>query len=124
MRFGCSLTIVTDQGTHFINDAIRYLTNHFILRHTSYIVYYPQGNELVEFTNKVFGSLLTKWLMKIKMLRISTCPQSYFHIEPPIKLELVIPPFNWYMSYIHYYLLNIYYHLDLMTIHIHNLLEY
>jgi hypothetical protein len=33
-----------DQGTHFINDAIRYLINHFILRHPNSIVYYPQGN--------------------------------------------------------------------------------
>jgi hypothetical protein len=60
MRFGCPLTIVTNQGTHFINDAIRYLTNHFILRHANSIVYYPQGNGQVEFINKVFGSLLTK----------------------------------------------------------------
>jgi uncharacterized membrane protein YvlD (DUF360 family) len=35
MRFGCPLTIVTNQSTHFINDVIRYLTNHFIFRHTS-----------------------------------------------------------------------------------------
>ncbi len=40
-RFGCPLTIVTNQGTHFINDAIKYLTDHFILRHTSSIIYYP-----------------------------------------------------------------------------------
>ncbi len=60
MRFGCPLTIVTNQGTHFINDAIRYLTNHFILKHTSSTIYYPQGNGQVEFTNKVFGTLLTK----------------------------------------------------------------
>jgi len=43
-RLGCPLTIVTDQGTHFINDAIKYLTDHFILKHTNCIVYYPQGN--------------------------------------------------------------------------------
>jgi hypothetical protein len=43
-RFGCPLTIVTDQSTHFINDEIRYLTDHSILRHTNSIVYYPQGN--------------------------------------------------------------------------------
>ncbi len=30
MRFGCPLTIVTNQGTHFINVVIRYLTDHFI----------------------------------------------------------------------------------------------
>jgi hypothetical protein len=39
--FGYPLIIVIDQGTHFINDVICCLTNHFILRHTSSIVYYP-----------------------------------------------------------------------------------
>ncbi len=34
-QFGCPLTTVTYQGTHFINDVTGYLTNHFILRHTS-----------------------------------------------------------------------------------------
>jgi len=51
---------VIDQGTHFINNVICYLINHFILRHTSSTIYYPQGNEHVEFTNKDFGTLLTK----------------------------------------------------------------
>jgi hypothetical protein len=50
---------VTNQGTHFINDAIN-LINHFIFKHTNYIVYYPQGNGYVESTNKVFGTLLIK----------------------------------------------------------------
>jgi hypothetical protein len=58
--FGCPLIIVIDQGTHFINDAIRYLINHFILKHTSYTIYYSQGNGEVEFTNKDFGTLLIK----------------------------------------------------------------
>jgi len=29
IRFGCPLIIVTNQGVHFINDAIKYLTDHF-----------------------------------------------------------------------------------------------
>jgi hypothetical protein len=59
--FGCPFTIITNQGTLFINDAICYLTsNHFILRHTNFTRYYPQGNGQVESTNKVFGTLLTK----------------------------------------------------------------
>ncbi len=61
-RVGCPLTIRIcsyinfgfKQGTHFINDAIRYFTNHFILKHTSFIVYYPQGNGQLKYTNKVF----------------------------------------------------------------------
>jgi hypothetical protein len=44
MRFRCLLTIVIDQGTHFINDVIRYLTNHFICKQTSFVIYYPQGS--------------------------------------------------------------------------------
>ncbi len=43
-RFGCPLTIVTNQGVHFINDAIKYLTNHFLMKHENFTTYYPQGN--------------------------------------------------------------------------------
>jgi hypothetical protein len=62
-RFGCLLTIMTNQGTHFINDVIRCLTNHFILKHTNFTIYYPQGNGQVESLNKVFGTLLTKMVI-------------------------------------------------------------
>jgi hypothetical protein len=44
IKFGCPLIIMIDQGTHFINDAIKYLTNHFIFRHMSSSMYYSQGN--------------------------------------------------------------------------------
>ncbi len=43
-QLGCPLTIVTYQGTHFISNVIHYLNDHFILKHISFIVYYPQGN--------------------------------------------------------------------------------
>jgi len=59
-QFGCPLTIITDQGTHFIDNYIIYLTDHFMLKHTSSTIYYPQGNGQVESTNKVFDTLLTK----------------------------------------------------------------
>jgi hypothetical protein len=52
-KFGCLLTIVTDQVIHFINDAIRFLINHFILRHTNSSVYYPQGNGQIESINQI-----------------------------------------------------------------------
>jgi hypothetical protein len=42
--FGCPLTIVINQSKHFINDVTKYLIDHFILKHTISIVYYPQGN--------------------------------------------------------------------------------
>jgi hypothetical protein len=40
-RFGCPLTIIIDQGVHFINDAIKYLTNHFLMKHVSFTTHYP-----------------------------------------------------------------------------------
>jgi hypothetical protein len=43
-KFGCPLTIVTDQSTRFMNDVIKYLIDHFILKHINYTIYYPQGN--------------------------------------------------------------------------------
>jgi hypothetical protein len=42
--FGCPLIIVIDQGVHFINDAIKYLIDHFLLKCVSSTTYYPQGN--------------------------------------------------------------------------------
>jgi hypothetical protein len=50
--FRCPLTIVIDHGVHFINDIIKYLTNHFLLKHVTFTTYYPQGNGQVEFANK------------------------------------------------------------------------
>jgi hypothetical protein len=40
-KFGCPLTIVTDQGVYFINDAIKYLTYHFLMKHVNSATYYP-----------------------------------------------------------------------------------
>ncbi len=42
-RFGCPLTIVTDKGIDFINDTLKHLIKHFLLKHVSSTTYYPQG---------------------------------------------------------------------------------
>jgi hypothetical protein len=42
-RFGCPLIIVIDQGVHFINDAINYLVDCFLLKHVSSTTHYSQG---------------------------------------------------------------------------------
>ncbi len=59
-KFGCPLTIVINQGVHFINDTIKHLTKQFLLKHASSITYYLQGNGQIKSTNKVIGRLLTK----------------------------------------------------------------
>ena len=59
-RYGCPLTLVSDQGSHFINEAIEHLVEHFLLQHRTSTTYYPQGNGQAESTNKVIGHLLSK----------------------------------------------------------------
>jgi hypothetical protein len=38
-------TNTTNQATHFINNVIRYLIDHFIMRHTSFTIDYPQETD-------------------------------------------------------------------------------
>jgi hypothetical protein len=59
-RFGCPFTLVSNQGTHFINEVIKTLTIHFLFQHTRFTTYYLQGNGQAESTNKVIGLLLSK----------------------------------------------------------------
>ncbi len=40
--FGYPLTLVSDKCVHFINAAIKIFTNHFLLKHSSSITYYPR----------------------------------------------------------------------------------
>jgi hypothetical protein len=44
IRFGCLFTIVIDQNVHFIDDAIKYLIDHLLLKHVNSTTYYLQGN--------------------------------------------------------------------------------
>ncbi len=54
------MTIITTHTINFMNDVIKYLIDHFLLKHVSFTTYYPQGNGQVEFSNKVLGTLLAK----------------------------------------------------------------
>ena len=59
-RFGCSIEIVTDQGTHFINQVITELLGTFMVIHLKSTPYYLRGNGQVESTNKILTGILTK----------------------------------------------------------------
>jgi hypothetical protein len=59
-KFGCPLIIITYHGVHFINDDIKYLTYHFLMKHVNFTTYYPHGNGQAKSINKVLGTMLTK----------------------------------------------------------------
>jgi hypothetical protein len=41
MWFGYLLSLVSDQGVHFINNVVQILIMHFLFKHISSTTYYP-----------------------------------------------------------------------------------
>ena len=59
-RFGAPRVIQSDQGTHFVNQVIKQLTEKFRIRHSLSSPYHPQSNGLVERFNKTLCEGLAK----------------------------------------------------------------
>jgi hypothetical protein len=62
IHFGCPLTLVSAQGTHFIMIPLNISQHIFLFEHRMSTTYYPQGNSQAEATNKVIRVLLTKFV--------------------------------------------------------------
>jgi transposase InsO family protein len=59
-RFGPPKTIQSDQGTHFVNELIKNLTERFRIKHSLSSPYHPQSNGLVERFNKTLCEGIAK----------------------------------------------------------------
>ena len=60
-KFGFPITLISDQGTHFINKTIKTLTDQFQIAHRWTTAYHPLSNGAI----KEFNTTLTKGLTKI-----------------------------------------------------------
>jgi transposase InsO family protein len=59
-RFGPPLELVSDRGTHFLNEMIEELTNHYLIKHRKTTPYHPKANGLTERANGIIGKILNK----------------------------------------------------------------
>ena len=60
MRFGHPLEIVSDRGTHFLNDVICDITTKYLINHRKMTPYNPKANGLTERANGIIGKVLNK----------------------------------------------------------------
>src|SRR5690606_10754009 len=65
-RHGCPQEILSDQGTHFLNEAVTELLKNFQIRHRLSSPYHPQTNGLTERYNKTLCNALAKMSNKNK----------------------------------------------------------
>ena len=59
-RYGLPSEIVSDWGSHFINETIEYLLEEFMVIHKKLAPYHPQANGQAKSKNKILGAVLTK----------------------------------------------------------------
>jgi transposase InsO family protein len=60
MRFGCPLELVSDRGTHFLNDTIEQITDLYHIKHRKTTPYNPKANGLTERANGIVVKILNK----------------------------------------------------------------
>jgi hypothetical protein len=60
IRFGCTLTLINDHETHFVNGIINILLKNFMIDHRKTTTYHPQDNGAIKSFNKTLHNGLTK----------------------------------------------------------------
>ena len=104
------IELVTDQGTHFVNEVIYEFSHYYVVVHKRSTPYYPQQNGLTESTNKILQHIMkkignenqTNWVQKLhsalwvyrttyKMVIRLTPFRMTFGLDAVMPIEFLIP---------------------------------
>ncbi|XP_024515315.1 uncharacterized protein LOC112340704 [Selaginella moellendorffii] len=90
-RFGVPLELVSDRGTHFLNEAVAALTETYGVYHSKSTPYYPHCNGQVECTNGTLCQIVTKTCSASRMdwdKRLLDAVWAYQVALLPVELEV------------------------------------
>ena len=62
VRFGCPVNLHSDQGSNFMSNLFRSLCSELGIQRTSTTSYHPQGNAMIERTNRTMEDCLSKYI--------------------------------------------------------------
>lgn len=80
MQFQCPKILMSDRGTHFLNETMSVMLKEFHDYHQNTTPYHPQANGTVEAFNKILENALTKVCNTKRndcVVRISTILRAY-----------------------------------------------
>ena len=92
-RFGCPRVLVSDRGSHFINDLIVELTTIFSIKHRKTTPYHPQTNGQTERTNQTLCHILRKTISDSKRDWDEKLPAALWAYRTSYKVTTRATPF-------------------------------
>ena len=109
-RFGCPKELVSDRGTHFVNDVIEELTTKFKIKHRLTTPYHPRANGQTEKTNGILCKIITKIVQGSMTDWDSKLIDALWAYRTAYKVTTKFTLSNWYMDKKQSYPLNWSYH--------------
>ncbi|BFI32702.1 hypothetical protein MPTK2_3g07970 [Marchantia polymorpha subsp. ruderalis] len=93
-RFGCPRILVSDRGTHFLNEMFQDLTDRFKIDHRKTTPYHPQTNGQTERVNGILVSILRKTVFDSKRDWDSKLTAALWAYRTTFKVTTQATPFS------------------------------
>ncbi|MCO5569821.1 hypothetical protein L7F22_023535 [Adiantum nelumboides] len=93
-RYDLPIEIVSDRGTHSINEVIEQLLDEFMVIHKKSAPYHPQANGQAESTNKILVTFLTKIVSECRANWDQKLHSALWAYRVAYKTSIDMTPFN------------------------------